>query len=796
MAYELYTSRARWGWVAPDEPDDPWRSIYDDILDWLGGARGSMVMVLFSIFLFSLGTFLSLNITKRSTYLCFEAIDNRNLVTLVQIGSLLLDAVSIILLWRLIAWTRGLSMRLRALGNILALSGCLMSILGLGGKFFHGSKNFNLSFGSVYWVDVVVDSAAFACLVISASLWICESSPIVPASIITFSIGIWNAGENLFYAGDWLHLNPSASLLYLYLIGFGAVSFTLKHDLPSIVFVRRIFFIIAILVVLLAATIYSFIFRSASLKIHPLNELTYRANAVWSKWSREATTSTNLKVAMQVYQERHNGRLPPPKFDAWYEFAKDTVVIDEFPQIDRDLSTFWNADPVTLRHAAEYMATQPGVVTISIKNGEASPVTDITNSSQMQLVDDLLNMISKFSKHLPDMTLPINLGPTPRVLPSWETVHGGVSENWQSMANLISKRSLPDEQTSPNIPSASEYRRMLIEACPYGSPVRRNSHWNIGDFCESCASPHSTGQVLSDLNKSLEVCSQPDLAYLHGLYMTKPKLPPYRDLVPLFSPTKTDAFSDIIIPVPKTSISDSTISKWSFDKKYDKLFWDTRFNEPDFSAQIIRGGHKFRLLHMAVDPNANDKITMVLPKPGARNQLHYELVPTTELAITAPIGVKLGGWKNCNGLTCKVLKQTYGFQEDDPAPEEVLEYRYVIEVDDDDGPSPRFRQTLRSHSIPFWSTIFRTWYTDRLIPWLHFVPVDPRYQGLHTAYSYFIGTEGRANLNGRETKMKGRYRDGEYIAMQGRKWAQKALDEKHMEAYWFRLLIEWGAINQ
>ena len=116
------------------------------------------------------------------------------------------------------------------------------------------------------------------------------------------------------------------------------------------------------------------------------------------------------------------------------------------------------------------------------------------------------------------------------------------------------------------------------------------------------------------------------------------------------------------------------------------------------------------------------------------------------------------------------------------------------ELDDADGPSKKFMRTLRSKSVPFVSTIFRTWYTERLQPWLHYVPIDPRFQSLHTTYLFFTGTEDRQTINGVDTNMQARTKDGEYIAQQGQKWADQVLQQKDMGVYLFRLLLEWGRL--
>ncbi len=115
-------------------------------------------------------------------------------------------------------------------------------------------------------------------------------------------------------------------------------------------------------------------------------------------------------------------------------------------------------------------------------------------------------------------------------------------------------------------------------------------------------------------------------------------------------------------------------------------------------------------------------------------------------------------------------------------------------LDTSDGPPPNLLQVLRSNSVPVLSSIFQQWFTERLMPWVHFIPIDTRYHALHSTMSYFIGLDGRGTLNGRKQITPGRTEDARWIAQQGRKWAEKAMRKADMEVYLFRLLLEWGRV--
>ncbi|KAL7796845.1 glycosyltransferase family 90 protein [Trichoderma ceciliae] len=817
ICYEIFSTRRKWGFPVIEDDDDPWRSIFDDIWDWFSGSRVVMFNTVVSAFVFSLGTFFSLSQIQRSTYFCFHLIDSRFGTVSLQLFGLILDAAVVILLWRMLAWARTARLRIRILSTVLLLSSASVGLVWAVSAIFRGTHRVNVSFGSLYGFDAVVDSFAFAALLTSTMFWICETSTITPISTLTFLVGIWSSCDSILRYGDWLHISRLSALGPLWMIVAGSIIFLYLLDLRSVLFLRRGLFALLLLAFLLATTIFISVKKPQTFddNIHPANELVYTAHVEHDRWKALVSVSTTLSTAITVYQERHNGRLPPPNFDAWYRYAEDdSVMIDEFKQIDRDVAPFWNVPAVALRKRAdEAAAAMPDVAAITIKDGEVTR-RDTGQDSDNKDLDELVRMIAKFSKHLPDMVLPINLSPTPRVLPQWEEANSkSRAAQLSSVADLLSRRS-PDEAVNsssgiaapvehekrravepgaplpPSTVSASDFRRMQVEACSPLSRSRTRPHWNLMEFCWSCAKDHTYGQLLAKWQQSLETCSQPDLRLLHGFSLTDPRQPPLRQLVPLFGASKTDEFSDIVIPLPKTRLEQPDI-KWQFTRRYDSLAWRGVLGEHAINNQALRGGHKYRLLHLASAPYSRDDVIMVLPTPDDHEKFGYERVSAAEANAVVPFSVAVTSSTPCSGDGCQLVEKAYGVRDEAAEP---LEYRYVLLMDEDDGPPQQVLRTLRSNSVPLISTIFRTWFTERLMPWLHFVPVDPRYQALHTTVAYFSGTENRPKVNGRDTSMQGRTGDAEWIAQQGQRWATKALREKDMEIYLFRLLLEWGRL--
>ncbi|KAM0245571.1 hypothetical protein ACHAQJ_010526 [Trichoderma viride] len=826
IGYEIFSTRRRWGFPISEDDDDPWRSIFDDIYDWFSGARVVMFNTVVSAFVFSLGTYLSISHIRRSTYFCFHLIDSRFKTVSLQLLGLTLDATIVILLWRMLAWARTIKLRIRILSTVLLLSSAAVGFVWVVNTIFKGTHGVNVSFGSLYGFDAVVDSFAFAALITATMFWICETSTITPISTLTFLIGIWSSCDNIFRYGDWLHIPRLAALGPLWMIVAGTIIFLYLHDLRSVLFIRRILFALLLLALLLATTIFILVKKPQTFhnNIHPANELVYTAHVEHDRWKSVVSVSTTLATAVTIYQERHNGRLPPPNFDAWYKYAADdSVMIDEFKQIDRDVGPFWNVPPLVLRKRADDMAAMPDVATITIQDGKVTR-KDTGHEDDNKDLDELVQMIAKFSQHLPDMILPINLSPAPRVLPPWEEANSkNRAAQLSSVADLLSRRSLDDEaihgnttsstavpvehekeptfeSRSSNISSttplpqspvsASDFRRMQVEACPPLSRSRTRPHWNFMEFCWSCAKDHTWGQLLTKWQQSLETCSQPDLRLLHGFSLTAPRQPPLAQLMPLFGAAKTDEFSDIVIPLPKTRLEQPDI-KWQFTRRYDSLVWRGVLGEHALNSQALRGSHKYRLLHLASAPYARDSVVMVLPTPDDHETFGYQTVSAAEANAVVPFSVGVTNSTMCSERSCKLVEKAYGIRDDATEP---LEYRYVLVMDEDDGPPQQMLRTLRSNSVPLVSTIFRTWFTERLMPWLHFVPVDPRFHALHTTFAYFSGTENRPKVNGRDTSMQGRTADAEWIIQQGQRWAAKALREKDMEIYLFRLLLEWGRL--
>ncbi|KAJ8587552.1 hypothetical protein M405DRAFT_934650 [Rhizopogon salebrosus TDB-379] len=92
---------------------------------------------------------------------------------------------------------------------------------------------------------------------------------------------------------------------------------------------------------------------------------------------------------------------------------------------------------------------------------------------------------------------------------------------------------------------------------------------------------------------------------------------------------------------------------------------------------------------------------------------------------------------------------------------------------------------MTTNALIFKSTVYPEWFTDRLAPWVHYVPIQIDYSDLYDALVFF-----RGDLAGR-----GAHEDlAARIAREGREWSLKFWREEDMTAYLFRLFLEYSRV--
>jgi len=107
-------------------------------------------------------------------------------------------------------------------------------------------------------------------------------------------------------------------------------------------------------------------------------------------------------------------------------------------------------------------------------------------------------------------------------------------------------------------------------------------------------------------------------------------------------------------------------------------------------------------------------------------------------------------------------------------------HRRILVQMDGNGWSGRFKRLMTSNSVIFKSTIYPEWFSDRVAPWIHYVPIQIDLSDLYDALLFF---RGDANGDGAHEEM------AKEIAQAGREWSQTFWRKEDLISYLFRWVL-------
>ena len=555
---------------------------------------------------------------------------------------------------------------------------------------------------------------------------------------------------------------------------------------------------------------------------HPIDMLIYEAQSHHEAYINETSASQTLAEAVQEY-ERRNMRRAPPGFQHWYAYAtaRNSVVIDDFDSLHRDLLPFYSLGPNEIRKRTWQMIANPwnDAAGISIRNGEVAISPNVVSTHRWML-DGVVAMIGKFAKFLPDMDLAFNLndecrisvpheeidwmrqkGPVPDLndIPK-NTFSDGRAEQWQP---------IPDEPIAETPLRELSWQRTFYDfgsiGCPPGSPARTQRDWDVGKLCNSCTYPQSLGAFQANWTLAADICHQYDLANLHGIYLSPAAFKGTHELYPVFSQSKVHGFNDILYPSAWNYIDKAKYDPSPehpdvpFAEKNHTLFWRGATSEGvSPGAGQWRGMTRQRFVHVANNINGSEAPQpLLLPQHvGTRDShstLAYSNWPISSLTQALSTDIHVVEFiARCGGPDCPHQASEFAPLVAPSDFQDHWKYAYLLDLDGA-GFSGRFLPFLHSHSLPFKAGLFREWWDDRVTAWQHFVPLDVRGQGLWATLAYFAGLS--ATVGGKEVVLEAHEMEAERIAERGRNWAGQVLRKEDMEIYFFRLLLEWGRLT-
>ncbi|EJT49629.1 hypothetical protein A1Q1_01258 [Trichosporon asahii var. asahii CBS 2479] len=496
---------------------------------------------------------------------------------------------------------------------------------------------------------------------------------------------------------------------------------------------------------------------------HPIPQLLALGERRWNELL--SSQSQTLGEAVAEYRRRY-GRPPPAGFEKWWAFAKKHGILlpDEYDGIESDLAPFHALPLSELRKRQAEVEGWDEVFNIRIRNGSMD--VDLHHGAlkwggSMPRAGDQASIISVVAKDLPDLTATFSIFDQPALYLPYGA-RDALSDAAREGRTLSPEVLAAAESTSGEV----EWDTICSPYSPYGAEQR-----------ESAA-------FVYDPREAGNICSNPALLGLHGLALephTRTSKPaPHGRLLPLFSLAKTRVNSDIRA-IPLDQFNERRPNDTAWHLKEGKLAWrGSNTGMANMSASVDwENSHRVRL-HRWANSNSSSPVTLLETTMGGF--VGYNTTTRPARVLQERYDVKLAQKPiQCEEEdgTCARLAQL-GFAPYQ-SPEDLHGNRFLLDVDGN-GWSGRFRRLMGTNSLVIKAGMFAEWWQDWLVPKLD-------YADLPSIMAFFAGPGGP---NGTEVAFDDTART---LAHNGRCFAERMYRRRDVQAYMFRLLLEWARLT-
>ncbi|KAF7563791.1 hypothetical protein G7046_g292 [Stylonectria norvegica] len=509
------------------------------------------------------------------------------------------------------------------------------------------------------------------------------------------------------------------------------------------------------------------------------------------KETREKQSKT-LEAAVVEYRKRY-GIPPPPHFDKWFEFAKsnDVQLVDEFDTIYDLITPFWGLKPKTIRaRAKEALGFENGLMGVAIRDHKVV----FQQGGQEWMRNATKGMMDKFIQYLPNMDLAFNIHDEPRIVVPHDDltrlVRKAKDETMPAANRVVSpKNSFTKE--SPELNDGHSFEETKLTrfnvfahqptwtnsrmSCPPDSPARiLEEDERTDDLSKYGVS--ELGFVYNTTAMS-DICLTPSLSATYGFFDRPNAFNVVHDLFPIFSQSKISSYGDLVYPSPwywyeKVAYDEDKDVDWT--KKEAKLYW-----RGSTTGGFSRNGgwRRQHRQHLVQKINAGDQAKIMVNKGGAETP-RWEVKAVPRGDYRDLIDVHFSHVGQCDPGDCDAQIEFFDVT-DRVEQQDAWQAKYLLDMDGN-AFSGRFYAFLQSRSLTFKLAVFREWHFEWLRPWAHYIPFSLQGDDWLEAVRFFDTGVG-AN-------------EAERIAMASREWANKVVRKEDMEAWFFRLLLEYARV--
>jgi hypothetical protein len=459
------------------------------------------------------------------------------------------------------------------------------------------------------------------------------------------------------------------------------------------------------------------------------------------------TQSKTLMDAEAEYRRRYI-RDPPPGFDKWFAYAqsKQSIMIDDFDMINEDLKPFWKIHPQRLLESIDHVS---GIEDLALRKCGFTG-GQYHGQGGGWIVEDLGRLLDEVSRDIPDVEFAFDVVDEPRVVITQEQLDaGGVAK-----------------------PEFYNERHRSIWGRVTG-PCR--GHTTKGPL----AAVHDYGvPFVQDWYQAKNVCQHPEFEQMHGFFSSPATCLLTDAPIPVLSQAAPTSFGDIMYPSPwytekvdQGNYKDDEDPPW--EQKNDTVYWAGSTTGSHSTNGSWKHSHRQRLVQLVQTLNETNHKYLKESKPGMWGS--YEAVEDHRDLFD----VKLTAIIQCDDEDCEEQKKYFNLAEKEERSQQ-FRSRFILDVDGNSF-SGRYYTLLQSRSVVLKQTVLREWHDERLIPWVHFIPVSLSMEELPEIMRYMTSHE------------EGRQRAKE-IADASREWHKVALRREDFTIYLYRLMLELARI--
>ncbi|GAA6021000.1 hypothetical protein JCM10207_003884 [Rhodosporidiobolus poonsookiae] len=515
-------------------------------------------------------------------------------------------------------------------------------------------------------------------------------------------------------------------------------------------------------------------------KPHPIPALMKKAKKEWDQL--KGRQSKTFAEAVKEYKRRY-GRNPPKGFDRWYAFAKahKVLLIDEFDLIDKDLLMYRAFKPSTFRKRVAHLPTVMDTTwTIRVENGRVLREGPLAHHDRAAGVQTLME---RFAHYLPDMTIIYNGHDNARVAVS--------AEERIRLEGLAKAGKFDEDEEPPFWPKeVGPFPHWGYPVfCPPGSAVREEGFdYGYHASLESTGLEQdpplegTIGSLVGDFKGYMDFCDAPHYRHTHctssWVFSHHPT-----PVMPLFTPGVQTTFGDVhALIIEQLELEAPHDPSWE-ERPFTSLQWRGQTSGPLWeSLTPWRTTQRARLHLLSHQEDGRRNITVT----DAQDRMHAVEVPNYRVnplfLDTGMVGPAVQCVKEDG--TCDKMYEVFQGYDKRISFDRASLYKYVLDVDGNSW-SGRFRRLMLSNAAVVKATIFPEFWTDWAIPWLHFIPMQVDYSDMWDLMAFF-----RGGING-----EGAHDDlGKEIAVAGKEWVRECYRWADLEAYQYRLLLEYGRL--